>query len=84
MSGFDFTENQDSSLITNFFVSELSHYEKAIEMFGDDTLYIDSGAFDCNGRRLPDSLALRTKDFDKDRTDFWDVFDSLEEKYQNS
>jgi len=75
-------ETFDETLLTNFDVKELSHYEKALLIHGDKTLYIDSGAFDNLGRRLPDCLALRTTLPGKDRSDFWDIFDTLKKRYR--
>lgn len=68
---------EEANLLTNFDASELELYQKAIEVFRDDTLYIDDKAYDGYGNRLNGDYALRTK-ANKDRSDFWELFRSME------
>jgi hypothetical protein len=67
---------EKENLLTNFGTSELKTYKKAIEIYGDDTLYIDDVAYDSWGNRLNGDYALRTKEY-KDRSEFWELFRSL-------
>jgi len=71
----------EEDLLTNFHSKDLELYRKAIELFGDNTLYISCKAFDRNGRTLKDCYSLRTKK-DKDRSDFWNLFRTLRKDFE--
>jgi len=80
MFGYDdWFEEED--LLTNFTEKELPLYEKTIQEFGDDTLFISDEAFSGQGRRLEGHYSLRTKEH-KDRSDFWELFDSIRKSFE--
>ena len=61
----------DPSFLTNFHISELDDYEKAIAACGDESIYIDTGAFNILGGRLHDYCAVRTKNLGSDSEGLW-------------
>lgn len=63
-------------LLTNFCAEELWKYEKAVEQFGDDTLYICEDAYDRAGNLLFGYYALRSSKC-ADRSEFWKLFRSI-------
>lgn len=67
---------EEDDLLTNFFSNQLPLYERAIKEFGDDTLYISDKAYHSNGFKMEGVYSLRTT-VHKDRSDFWNLFDSL-------
>lgn len=67
---------EEDNLLTNFSDQDLPQYKKAVEIFNDDSLYIDEVAFDGFGRLLEGHHALRTNS-NKDMSSFWRLFKSL-------
>jgi hypothetical protein len=68
-------------LLTNFPLSELGVYQKAVKEFGDTTLYIDTGGECSCGKGYSNlrnsnqgSLMCNRRG---DRSDFWRVFDRI-------
>lgn len=69
----EFTED---NLLTNFHARQLSLYLKAVEEYGDTTIYISSVAYDISGKSLREYYSLRTE-VNCDRSDFWKLFNKL-------
>jgi len=74
---FDETGFEEPNLLTNFDESMLPIYEKALSLLNDTDLYIDEQAYNCYGHLLSGYYALRTLGY-RDRTDFWEIFRSIE------
>jgi len=72
---------EEDDLLTNFTKDELTLYEKTIEKFGDDTLFISDEAFSGQGRKLRDHYSLRTT-VHKDRGDFFDLLRRLRKNFK--
>lgn len=71
---------EEENLLTNFSEKDLPLYEKVIEEFGDNSLYISEEAYDSYGNCLEDDYSLRTKKPYADRTSFWRLFDSIKKE----
>jgi len=74
----DWFEEED--LLINFTEKQLPLYEKAVQEFGDDTLFISDETYHSNGFRLEGYYSLRTKEH-KDRHEFWNLFDSIRKSF---
>jgi hypothetical protein len=70
---------EEEDLLTNFNENELPLYKKAIQEFGDDTLFISDEAYTSNGYEINGYYSLRTTAH-KDRSDFWRLFEILEKE----
>lgn len=68
-----FTED---NLLTNFPARQLSLYLKAVEEYGDTTIYISGVAYDITGNSLHEYYSLRTE-VNCDRSHFWQLFNKL-------
>lgn len=68
---------EEESLLTNFDSRQLPIYEKALNKFGDASLYIDNKAYNSQGNLLEGCYALRTKT-NQDRSMFWNLFRTIQ------
>lgn len=67
---------EEEDLLTNFSERALPLYERAIKEYGDDSLYINTEAFDSRGSKIDGYYSLRTS-IHKDRHSFWRLFDKI-------
>ena len=68
---------EEEDLLTNFNSEQLPLYEKALNKFGDKSLFIGDKAYNNQGNLLEGYYALRTKT-NQDRSDFWELFRNIE------
>jgi hypothetical protein len=68
------------NLLTNFKSERTWVFNKVISQLNDSSLYIKDEAFNKNGDPLAACCSLRTTDPNKDRTEFWDMITSFENK----
>jgi hypothetical protein len=52
---------EDNTLISNFPKEELELYQKAVELYGKDKVYIDTEAYGAFGIHIPDYYALKNR-----------------------
>jgi Fic family protein len=72
---------ENKNLITNFIKKERPIYQKAIEKYGWDGLYISEDAYWRNGTKDNSLLSLRYKgDQCRNLSEFWKIFRELRDK----
>lgn len=83
-STLNFAGNHVFHTITNFEPEELGWYEKAVRLCNkrnkNTNVYLVREAYDCNGRRISDWMAVKYKGEDP-RCSFWECFEQVKEKY---
>ena len=83
---YDLYKNDDcpenKNLLTNFAKQQRPIYQKAIDEYGCDELYISEDAYWRDGTKDNSLLSLRYKgDWCRDLTEFWRIFDKIYDKY---
>jgi hypothetical protein len=69
---------REKDLLTNFSKQDLPIYEKAVELYGDNDLFISYKAYDIHGNSQSHWLmSLRTKRR-KNLSDFWEIFHAIQ------
>ena len=69
---------QGGTGVTNFSDEDLDVYEAAISIYGDPTIIIGEPMICANGK-IYHNYALHHLEPIRDLSDFWDVFDQIEE-----
>ena len=82
----DFVHNIDKSemvdkVLTNFDEDKLCVYKEALAIYGKSDMYIRDIAYDIRGRRIDGFKSLHAIG-NKDRSDFWRIFDRVRDNHQ--